>query len=168
MGRSPRGGAGGEAATRLAAPLDANSSLLAEISEVVANIQCHKGFRNIESAKPISGAGGGQGTPYDLKAFKTDGAPQLRSLPHQPFLVRHAVHRDDGVPVREEAVNKAVDTLFGKGPIAIPSTLEVAVEDPATFGAEAHTGALKRASPPEDDVVSRFRMGRGPRVARGR
>ena len=54
--RNPRGGAGGEAAARLAAPpTDANSGRLAELSEVVTSIQCHKDFRNIDASNNRTG-----------------------------------------------------------------------------------------------------------------
>eukprot|EP00974_Lingulodinium_polyedra_P093123 9021194-Lingulodinium_polyedra.AAC.1 len=35
-----------------------------------------------------------------------------------------------GVPIREEAVNQAVDHAFGNGGINFPSTLGVAARDP--------------------------------------
>ena len=77
-----------------------------------------------------------------------------------------------GVPVRAEAVNEAVDTLFGKVPIAFPPCLEVALDYPKTFDAEAHKGALKRVSPPEEFFAFLKRMEKdlkkgGRRVGQG-
>eukprot|EP00974_Lingulodinium_polyedra_P128956 11208174-Lingulodinium_polyedra.AAC.1 len=64
-----------------------------------------------------------------------------------------------GVPIREEAVNQAIDNIFASSQcIAFLSVLEVAVQDPETFDATAHKGALKRVSPPEEFFVFLLRV----------
>ena len=141
---------------------DSNSGLLARINEAVTYICSHKEFRNIDAAMPLTTKEGASGAPYSQQAFK-----QAMTFGHQAIYTCHInlfwldpqFIAMTGVPIREEAVNQAIDNLFVSSQcIAFPSVLEVAAQDPESFDATAHKGALKRVSPPEEFFAFRVRM----------
>ena len=93
------------------------------------NILPHKDFRHIEAAKPLSMADGAHGAAYAAEAFKMV-MSRGNCYPAHVNIFRLGAQfiAMTVVPVREEAVNMAVDSLIGQGGIASPPMLEVAVE----------------------------------------
>ena len=118
-----RGGAaagrGGAAAADDVAELpatDANSGLLSRIDETVTSILSHKDFRNITNAMPLTANQGASGAPYDKEACKRAmGSGGVYHCHINLFWIDPQFIAMAGVPIREEAVNQAVDELFQFG-----------------------------------------------------